>query len=569
MRVLMLSYEIEGAGGSWVRAHSLAKGLSSRGHDVTLWCARDRRSPARSGEPHCVDGVAVVAFDGLAPDRFRHAGLDPLEIVRRLIAAWRLRALARAGGSEAEPRYDVVHGFGHRPSVAWTARALSRWLGIPYVADWANLWGLEGIGGRRGGLSRATLGRADLRWEARVYSRVDGLTTITSDLARRARALGLPEDRVALCGVGADIDAISPGDRRGLVENTGCRVLADESPQSFAGAAAAVLRDPVSAEAMGKRARRAAEQETSWRAIAGQVADFYQRICQSERHQATPSQQAGASGPDDEEARAKAEIESFNGWARRRFSPRRMDLIEEYHEPLVSFGERGRGWRGNNRWFYYQRHHAELRRHRGKRVLNAACGIGELSLFMAHEGLDVVAFDFSPESVAAARELAALHGLSDRIRVDLADVRDLPYADDSFDLVTGEDSLHHLIKWRGSVESIERVLKPGGKVMFCENFAFDPLISLLRPLNWWWQGYVEEHSLGADDLASLRRVFSDVTISDRSFFYTYSRLVAKPTPLNRRVSRALRAIDAALMPRSSWLRSHYSLAVIEMRKSSL
>jgi len=130
-----------------------------------------------------------------------------------------------------------------------------------------------------------------------------------------------------------------------------------------------------------------------------------------------------------------------------------------------------------------------------------------------------------------------------------------------------EDSLHHLIKWEGSLESIERVLKPGAKAMFCENFARDPIMRMLRPLNWWVKGYVGEHSLDEADLARLREVFGEVKITDRSFFYTYSRLLAKATPRNRKLSRFLRAVDEKWLPRSRWLRSHYSLAILELIKA--
>ena len=143
----MLTYEIEGAGGSWVRALSLARGLASHGHHVTIWCARDRARCDGAVRERELDGVRVVAFDGLIPRRFRHGGLDPVEIARRLLAARRLRQWGSAG--DGQRPFDVVHGFGHRPSVAWTGRALRRWLGIPYLADWADLWGMEGIGGRR------------------------------------------------------------------------------------------------------------------------------------------------------------------------------------------------------------------------------------------------------------------------------------------------------------------------------------------------------------------------------------------------------------------------------------
>ena len=403
MRVLMLTYEIEGSGGSFVRAHSLARGLVSNGHRVTIWCAGER-SRARNSAPDDVgagfDGVEVVSFDGVVPRRLRHGGLDPLELCARLRAASQLR-------NATGPVFDVVHGFGHRPTVAWTGRALRRWLGIPYLADWADLWGMEGIGGRRQGLSRTLLGRADEFWERRVYScggrwGVDGLSVITSDLARRASAFGVADERIHLCPVGADVRSIVPEDRgaareraglpadrptvcyvgfnnydatylahafvalarrvpnvhmlmvgiqlpefdailereglsnrvihRGVVphadlgsqlacgdvmllpyldrpinrgrypnkigdymaagrptvanptgdlphlfERTGCGVLAGEDPEDFAAAAAALLEDPARASALGRRARTAAEQDTSWQALASDLADFYRR----------------------------------------------------------------------------------------------------------------------------------------------------------------------------------------------------------------------------------------------------------------------------------------------------
>ncbi len=221
MRVLLLTYEIEGLGGSWVRAFSLARGLVTQGHEVTLWCARNRdaakASPvddlAGAGTERWVRGVEIVAFDGVIPQRFRHGGLDPSEIARRLLALRRLCRGARRSQPSGGPAFDLVHGFGHRPTVAWIGRALSKRLGIPYLADWADLWGMEGIGGRRRGLSRAIFGRADHRWERSVYSRVEGLSVIASDLARRASDWGVADERIHLCPVGADVEGIAPQDR--------------------------------------------------------------------------------------------------------------------------------------------------------------------------------------------------------------------------------------------------------------------------------------------------------------------------------------------------------------------
>jgi len=199
MRVLMLTYELEGAGGSFVRAYSLAGGLMELGHEVTIWCARSD-SAAVDRSLAAAGGIEVVGFPGILPRRLRHGGIDPVELLLRLLHIGRERC-------------DIVHGFGHHPTVSWTARAARRLLGVPYVADWADLWCMEGIGGLRRGLSRAVLGRADNIGEPMAYTAADGLTVISSDLARRAQAFGVSSDRTHLCPVGANIDQIKPLDR--------------------------------------------------------------------------------------------------------------------------------------------------------------------------------------------------------------------------------------------------------------------------------------------------------------------------------------------------------------------
>jgi glycosyltransferase involved in cell wall biosynthesis len=80
---------------------------------------------------------------------------------------------------------------------------------------------MDGIGGRRPGLSRALLGRADDAWERQVYLSVDGLTVICSALEKRARAFGVPAHTIRLLPVGANIDTIRPLDKGMMREKYG------------------------------------------------------------------------------------------------------------------------------------------------------------------------------------------------------------------------------------------------------------------------------------------------------------------------------------------------------------
>jgi len=294
------------------------------------------------------------------------------------------------------------------------------------------------------------------------------------------------------------------------------------------------------------------------------------RVDEVKERGATVVQQPKASaekGASDEMVRAET------AFAERRIAnrhpARKIDIMAEYYWPRVTFGEKGHRMDiGDNRYLFYRRHLDHLKEFSGKHVLNVACGPGRLSLYLAHQGMTVAAFDISPASVQYAREFAEINGYGDAIDVQVMDIRSLTYPDDAFDVVTGEAALHHLIKYEGCLENMYRVLKPGGVALFWESFDFDPLIRFLRPINWRRRGYVGEYMLGASDLHHAREVFDEVLISDQSVFYTYSRFFRKPTPLNRRVARLLKRVDDMLLPRLPFLMRHYSLAYMQMKKRS-
>src|SRR5512133_2467053 len=70
---------------------------------------------------------------------------------------------------------------------------------------------------------------------------------------------------------------------------------------------------------------------------------------------------------------------------------------------------------------------------RGRRVLDVACGTGNLAIPAARAGAKVAGVDIAPNLLAQARERAARDDLA--IDFDEADAEDLPYPDAEFDLV--------------------------------------------------------------------------------------------------------------------------------------
>jgi len=69
----------------------------------------------------------------------------------------------------------------------------------------------------------------------------------------------------------------------------------------------------------------------------------------------------------------------------------------------------------------------------GDRLLDVACGSGQLALLAARKGARVTGVDIATNSIEAARSRAASEGLD--ASFDEGDAEDLPYPDGSFDVV--------------------------------------------------------------------------------------------------------------------------------------
>jgi ubiquinone/menaquinone biosynthesis C-methylase UbiE len=95
-----------------------------------------------------------------------------------------------------------------------------------------------------------------------------------------------------------------------------------------------------------------------------------------------------------------------------------------------------------------------------RRTLDLGTGTGQAAFVIAERfpGTDVVGADLAPEMLAAAREATSAQ-LADRVRFELADASQLPYDDESFDLVT----LANMIPF---FDELARVTAPGGAVVF-------------------------------------------------------------------------------------------------------
>jgi ubiquinone/menaquinone biosynthesis C-methylase UbiE len=100
----------------------------------------------------------------------------------------------------------------------------------------------------------------------------------------------------------------------------------------------------------------------------------------------------------------------------------------------------------------------------GKKVLEIGSGAGGHSCIFKRHGADVTAVDITPERVAStAAKFAMLKGGSGNALQ--ADAENLPFDDESFDIVYSNGVLHHSPDTERCIAEATRVLKPGGLVV--------------------------------------------------------------------------------------------------------
>ncbi|MHB8959385.1 MAG: class I SAM-dependent methyltransferase [Candidatus Limnocylindrales bacterium] len=104
-------------------------------------------------------------------------------------------------------------------------------------------------------------------------------------------------------------------------------------------------------------------------------------------------------------------------------------------------------------------------------VLEVGCGIGVGPTHTARtHGCRVVGVDCSPRMIDWACDRAREQGVEDRVSLLVADVLDLPFEDDRFDVVLAESVLAFVVDKERARAEMVRVTKPGGYVGLNEGF---------------------------------------------------------------------------------------------------
>jgi ubiquinone/menaquinone biosynthesis C-methylase UbiE len=108
------------------------------------------------------------------------------------------------------------------------------------------------------------------------------------------------------------------------------------------------------------------------------------------------------------------------------------------------------------------RHVVPFERAANKTVLELGCGAGYDAYEFCKQGADYVGIDIADQNPGRARKHLSFYGYSPRLLC--GDIENLPFKDDSFEIVYSLGVLHHTPQIEASLLEAHRVLQPAGKL---------------------------------------------------------------------------------------------------------
>lgn len=112
----------------------------------------------------------------------------------------------------------------------------------------------------------------------------------------------------------------------------------------------------------------------------------------------------------------------------------------------------------------------------GTRVIDIGAGYGGAARHLAREtGAQVTCLNLSEKENARNRKLTAEQGLEDKIEVVHGLFEDIPFPDDSFDVVWSQEALLHSGDRARVLKEVSRVLRPGGDFIFTDPMQADDI----------------------------------------------------------------------------------------------
>lgn len=242
--------------------------------------------------------------------------------------------------------------------------------------------------------------------------------------------------------------------------------------------------------------------------------------------------------------RQKREKEYYEQYSQSFDMDREVDF-----SPIVS-GE-SRPW--NSYWAIYQLVQEKFQP--GKRLLDFGSGPGDNALRFAKIGYEVEGFDISEGNVSIAKRLFNKYQMEGNFQVSSAE--NLPFPDETFDVIAGVDILHH-VDIEKSLLECRRVLKKGGVAYFREPLEVDlidkvrntALVKMIAPKDKSFEHHIteDERKLNNIDLETIAKVFPNIVTKRYFFLARFDRFYRKGSDASPSVLEQLDALLFKVFP---------------------
>lgn len=163
-------------------------------------------------------------------------------------------------------------------------------------------------------------------------------------------------------------------------------------------------------------------------------------------------------------------------------------------------------------------------------ALDIATGGGHTALALAPHVKHVIASDLTPKMLDAARTFITEQGVTNA-GFEIADAEALPFADNSFDVVTCRIAPHHFGDAQAFSNEVARVLRPGGRFVLMDSISpdDDSLDAFINELEWRrdtthvrsysiaeWRTFIDVAGLEIESIEFVNRVHDYPTWTARS-----------------------------------------------------
>lgn len=140
-------------------------------------------------------------------------------------------------------------------------------------------------------------------------------------------------------------------------------------------------------------------------------------------------------------------------------------------------------------------------------VLDAGCGVGGSSIFIAATiGAKVTGITLSERQVAHAKTNAEQRGVGSITNFETRDYCNTGFADGTFDVVWGCESICYAPTKAGFISEAYRILKPGGRLVVADGFVTKMENNSHPYIQKWLRGWQVNHLVTMNDFAENMQV---------------------------------------------------------------